>query len=211
MTSDHNQSSTFILLRHGEPSDSLLSEKIFRGITDNTLTKKGWQQMSDAVSKHASIEKLDHIISSPLKRCYDFSESLSTKHSLPLKIISALKEIDFGQWDGQTVQSVKDNDGDRLDKFWQDPLNNTPPDGEPVLAFQTRVVACWNELLMKHRGKNCLLVSHGGVQKMILAEILKMPIHTIHNIEVPYACCTTLQVYYNGPKFLVTLKSHINL
>ncbi len=167
--------------------------------------------MSDAISKSVYIEKVDHIISSPLKRCYDFAENLSKTHSLPLEITEELKEINFGLWEGQSVQSIKDNEGDRLNKFWQDPLNNTPPEGEPVLDFQNRVVSCWNKLLMAQSGRNCLLIAHGGVQKMILADVLKMPVHAIHNIEVPYACCSTFQVYYNGPDVLVTLKSHINL
>jgi alpha-ribazole phosphatase len=204
MTSD---TATIILLRHGEPEakGSLLSEKIFRGITDDPLTQKGWRQMSAALH---SFSDIDQIFSSPLKRCADFARQFSSEHSLPIEIIDNLKEINFGQWEGQSVQTISDNYSEQLKIFWEKPLEYTPPDGEPVLDFQKRVIFAWNELLVSQKGKTCLLVTHGGVQKMVLAEVLKMPIEAIHNIEVPYACCSTFQIYYSGSEILATLKSH---
>ncbi len=203
------KSSTIILLRHGEPSSSNASgsssQRIFRGITDDVLTQKGWQQMSSAVK---NINDIDIILTSPLKRCAEFASKLSDEHSLPLEIIDDLREIDFGQWDGKSVQDVAENDAQQLKKFWQNPLANTPPGGEPVADFQKRIISFWNELLMTQRGKNCLLILHGGVQKMILAEVLQMPVQAIHNIEVPYACCSTFRVYYNAQEYFTTLKSH---
>lgn len=200
--------STIMLLRHGEPKGSPSSEHVFRGITDHKLTQNGWQEMHSALQH---IDDFEQILTSPLKRCFEFAEALSKKRGVPLAVINELKEINFGQWDGQSVQSIEKNDGERLRKFWQNPSANTPPGGEPVVNFQKRVVSSWHELLLAQRGKNCLLITHGGVQKIILAEVLKMPIEAIHNIEVPYACCTTFNVYYNKDEIITTLKSHMAL
>lgn len=205
------ETSTIIVLRHGEPSGGTglsSSERIFRGITDDALTKRGWLQMSTALK---DVKDIHLILTSPLIRCSEFAHKLSKERSLPLQTIDALKEINFGLWDGQSVKKIAENDAEQLKKFWQDPMENTPPGGEPVLDFKKRIVSFWNELLTTQRGKNCLLVSHGGVQKMILAEVLKMPAEAIHNIEVPYACCSIFQVYYNGTEYLTTLKSHTHL
>jgi alpha-ribazole phosphatase len=197
------EKSTISLLRHGEPEGGA----IFRGITDDLLTEAGWQQMNVAIE---SIENIDLILSSPLRRCVDFAEKMASQRSLPIQKINALKEINFGQWEGQSVEKIATEANNRLTNFWQNPVENTPPEGEPVLDFQQRVISFWNELIASQRGKNCLLVSHGGVQKMILAEVLKMPVQAMHNIEVPYGCCSTFNVYYSTSEPVITLKSHGN-
>ncbi len=209
-----HDTSTIILLRHGEPCRSSVSggqastEKIFRGVTDDSLTSKGWQQMSKALS---NLLPIDQVFTSPLKRCSEFSHQYCSEHTLPIQVCDELKEINFGQWDGQLVEKVAEKYPKELKQFWETPLEFTPPDGEPVLEFKSRIISIWNELLSTHRGKTCLIVAHGGVQKMILAEVLKMPIEAIHSIEVPYACCSTIKAYYHDDEYLCTLKSHICL
>jgi len=195
------EKSTIFILRHGEPEGGT----IFRGITDDLLTKTGWQQMNNAINK---VNNIDIILSSPLRRCADFAEKIAAQRSLPVQKIDALKEINFGQWEGQAVEKIALDANNKLTNFWKDPIENTPPDGEPVLDFQKRVISFWHELIMTQRGNNCLLLTHGGVQKMILAEVLGMPVHAMHNIEVPYACCSTIHVYYSDTEPVTTLKSH---
>jgi len=197
------EKSTITLLRHGEPQGG----KIFRGITDDLLTDTGWQQMHDAMD---FLDNHDLIFSSPLRRCADFAEKVAAQQALPLHKAEALQEINFGQWEGQSVAQLVAQENSKLTDFWRDPIANTPPGGESVQDFQQRVISFWHELIMKQKGKKCLLVTHGGVQKMILAEVLRMPIQAIHNIEVGYACCSTLQVYYSDKDYCVTLKSHGN-
>ncbi|MCK5666628.1 MAG: alpha-ribazole phosphatase family protein [Thiotrichaceae bacterium] len=193
--------STITLLRHGEPAGGA----IFRGATDDCLTKTGWQQMYDALN---TLDSPDLILSSPLRRCADFAEKIAAKRSLPLQKADALQEINFGQWEGRLIEQIAADAKNELARFWQNPVENTPPDGEPVLDFQKRVISFWHELIAAQRGKNCLLLTHGGVQKMILAEVLGMPVHAMHNIEVPYACCSTFHVYYSDTEPVTTLKSH---
>ncbi len=195
------EKSTLFLLRHGEPEGGA----IFRGITDDLLTKTGWQQMNNAIDK---LNNIDIILSSPLRRCADFAEKIAVQRSLPIEKINALKEINFGQWEGQAVEKIALDANNKLINFWQNPIENTPPDGESVLDFQKRVISFWRELIITQRGNNCLLLTHGGVQKMILAEVLGMPVHAMHNIEVPYACCSTFHVYYSDTEPVTTLKSH---
>ncbi|MCW8929978.1 MAG: alpha-ribazole phosphatase family protein [Gammaproteobacteria bacterium] len=203
-----SDTATIIVLRHGEPESNNTSEKIFRGITDDPLTKQGWRQMTTAFE---SLNDIDYMFTSPLKRCSEFAHQIANKHRLPIQTIDALQEINFGQWDGQPVQKIADDYPEQLKLFWENPSDYTPPDGEPVLDFQKRVTTFWNTLLPAQKGKSCLLVAHGGVQKMILAQVLKMPVEAIHGIEVPYACCSTFQVYYTGTEIITTLKSHIHL
>ncbi|MCU7965728.1 MAG: histidine phosphatase family protein, partial [gamma proteobacterium symbiont of Bathyaustriella thionipta] len=140
--------------------------------------------------------------------CADFAEKMAAQRSLPLQKKDALKEIDFGQWEGQSVEQIVRDSSNQLTNFWQNPVDNPPPDGEPVLIFQKRVLSFWHKLIAAQKGRNCLIVTHGGVQKMILANVLNMPIEAMHNIEVPYGCCSVFHIYYSAAESAVTLKSH---
>lgn len=202
------QQSIITLMRHGEPvtgNKSAESVSIFRGITDDVLNNNGWQQMYDSATQ---LPRLDGILTSPLRRCSEFAQKFSSENDLPLLQDDALKEIDFGDWEGRSVDEVKSESDELLKSFWQNPLNNTPPNGEPVRDFQARVILFWNEFLANNRGKNNLIITHGGVQKMILAQVLNMPMAAVHNIEVPYACCSVIHAYYSESDIITTLKSH---
>jgi broad specificity phosphatase PhoE len=205
--------STITILRHGQPEDqhnpSTNTPPIFRGATDDPLSSVGWSQMNTAIEhlKNRDIA-INSIITSPLKRCVKFAQQLSQQQAIPLETIDALKEINFGQWDGVSVQLIAEKYPQHLHLFWQDPMNHPPPEGELLGHFQQRILNVWQQLLIRQKGKHCLLISHGGVQKIILAEVLNMPIQAIHNIEIPYACCSTFQIYHDNNPPLVTLKLH---
>lgn len=199
--------STIVLMRHGEPlaNGQPQTEQIFRGITDDTLSTNGWLQMEKAVKQ---LQRIDNIISSPLLRCSEFARKLSEQQGVSLQQVDALREINFGLWDGQSVQQIASEFGQELKGFWQNPLENTPSGGESVLDFQQRVTAFWQNFLITNKEKNSLIITHGGVQKIILAKVLAMPVQALHNIEVPYACCSKIHVYHSDSEIITTLKSH---
>ena len=203
------------LLRHGltEDHELLDGKAVLRGRTDTPLSHTGWQQM------HKALEGLNfqQLVSSPLQRCAAFAGFVAKQKQLALTIEPDLQEIDFGQWDGQTTETIASHSKEALLQFWSDPVKNTPPDAESLTDFYRRVVQCWNTILRTPQIQNpqksqkpldTLLVIHAGVQKIILAHILDMPLSAIHNIEVPYACCSTIQVYYNEDDIKATLKQH---
>lgn len=122
---------TFIFLRHGEP----VGGKIFRGSTDDPLTENGWQQMHDSVKDLS----YDEIISSPLKRCVEFSETLQNKMKLPLTINKNIQEMHLGDWEGLSAAQVEQLDAKALGAFWEAPHSNTPPNGEAFYDFEQRI------------------------------------------------------------------------
>jgi len=87
---------TIDLFRHGEP----VGGRKYRGQQDDPLTQKGWDQMTAAVGDQCP---WDVIVSSSLSRCIDFAEALAQRHAIPLESFDQLKEIGFGEWEGQTA------------------------------------------------------------------------------------------------------------
>jgi len=175
------------LLRHGEPEGG----SKFRGSLDDPLSELGWEQMRNCLGAKYPWQS---IVSSPLRRCHDFARELAQKSNIELDVINDLREISFGSWEGMTSQQVMDEDSDLLRAFWQDPMKNTPPQGEALTQFASRVENAWQLLLSSYCGEHLMLVCHGGTIRVILTYILNMPLDALWKIEVPFANISRIRV-----------------
>lgn len=179
------------LLRHGEPEGGVK----FRGHSDDPLSVEGWAQMRAATATAAGWEV---IVASPLRRCAEFAAELAANHGLPVETEARLKEIGFGTWEGLTAEQVAASEPQALERFWRDPAQHTPPGGESLEAFGQRVAAGWNDLLQRHAGKKILLVCHGGVIRLIIAQMLSIPPGHLFRMAVPFAAASRIRVRGRG-------------
>jgi len=175
------------LLRHGET----VAGSCFLGSTDAGLSDAGWQQMHSAIKD----KKYQRIISSPLKRCAEFSQQLSKRNDIPLVVEKGLREMHFGDWEAKSVDTIWKEQQGLLSAFWQDPLNNTSPNGEKLIDFQSRVNAVFNDVRHEYNEERILVVTHGGVIRQIIATILSVPFKTIQQINIDYAGLSRLDCY----------------
>jgi alpha-ribazole phosphatase len=151
------------LLRHGETEHG----GGLRGSLDDALTPLGWQQMHDAVAEPAA---WDRIVSSPLQRCARFAEGLSARLGLPWVCEPDVQELHFGDWEGVSTAALMETDAEGLGRFWENPYTYTPPNGETVVAFSERVLGAVRRLHAVYDGERILLISHGGVMRLLLAQ-----------------------------------------
>lgn len=178
------------LLRHGEPEGG---QMVFRGRTDDPLTALGWQQLENRIGDH---HPWDAIITSPARRCADFAQSLAARHALSLEHDERLWELDFGEWEGQRLSDIHQATPGLLADFWNDPCQITPPGGEPLTAFQQRILGAWNQL-QQHRAKHLLVIAHSGTIRVIIGHILGMPLQALLKLELDYASLSRVRVFYN--------------
>jgi len=189
------------LIRHGEP----VGGRRYRGQVDDPLSDKGWRQMRDAVGEHHPWQA---IVSSPLQRCAAFAEELAARHGLPLQLEARLMEIGFGAWEGKTAAELLADDPERLAQFWRDPLHHTPPGAETLPAFRERIIAGWNDLLARHAGQHVLVVGHAGMMRMIIREVLDMPLDRLFRLQVGNAAITRIRIDGDGAEALPQLVFH---
>ncbi|MQT55768.1 histidine phosphatase family protein [Pseudomonas sp. FSL R10-0399] len=182
---------TLDLLRHGETE---LGGGL-RGSLDDALTPVGWEQMRAAVQGQGP---WDRIVSSPLQRCALFAQELAGQLALPVTFDKDLQELHFGEWEGQSAAALMQTDEQALGLFWADPYSFTPPQGEPVLEFSQRVLAAVTRLLQAHAGERVLVVCHGGVMKLLLAQARGLPREQLLNIQVVNGALFELQVDAHG-------------
>ncbi|MFJ2389783.1 alpha-ribazole phosphatase family protein [Pseudomonas koreensis] len=179
------------LLRHGETE---LGGGL-RGSLDDALTEKGWAQMRAAVVAGGP---WDRLVSSPLQRCARFAAELGEQLNLPVQLDKDLQELHFGAWEGQSAAALMETDADALGRFWADPYAFTPPQGEPVSAFAARVLGAVARLQQACAGERVLLISHGGVMRLLLAQARGLPREQLLNVEVAHASLFALTVAADG-------------
>ncbi len=189
------------LLRHGDVANG----KKLRGRTDDHLSELGWKQMMSHINSHQL--PWQKIVSSNLLRCKLFSEKISEKFAIPLDIEPHFQEIDFGLWDGRLLAELYESeDSEKLLQFLALPSSVTPPEGERYEDFKVRVLKAWDTLLASlHKDKvsHCLLVTHGGVIKVILSDVLGLPEENLHRLEVPHAGLSRIS-HYDGSQACLT-------
>jgi alpha-ribazole phosphatase len=168
---------TIDLLRHGDTGFTG-----FRGSLDDALTPLGWQQMEQAVLK----KDWDVLISSPLLRCSAFAQKLTSRLNIELYFDERLVELHFGEWEGKTAAELMQSDADALQSFWQDPAMFPPPNGETMQAFSARVLQAWQEIQQQYAGQHTLVVTHGGVIRLILCHTRGLPLNSSLSLEVPH-------------------------
>lgn len=185
----NTQITTIDLLRHGACEGG----EIFRGSSDVALSELGWTQMRQSLSDQRGWQR---VVSSSLQRCRLFAEQFAAANALPIAVSDALREIDFGDWEGQKIIDVQREHGAALRQFWDNPLQFTPPNGEPMELFRARVVRAAEAIVAEHRGEHVLLIVHGAVIRMLLCEWLHMSMTAFSNIAVPYAGLSRVRIYH---------------
>jgi broad specificity phosphatase PhoE len=178
--SDVRKGSVLYLMRHGEPEGGVR----YRGATDDPLSAEGRAQMEHAI---ASCDAFDGIVTSPLRRCADFAESLAERSGMPLTIEPGLREMHFGEWEGQTPQALMAACPELLRQFWADPLAHPPPGAEPLEAFRSRIISACHAQLGAVDGGRSLLIVHGGTVRVILAYLAGLSARELMCLTVPYA------------------------
>lgn len=182
---------TLDLLRHGETELG----GGFRGSLDDQLTPAGWQQLRQAMRGQGG---WNAIISSPLRRCADFAFELARERHLPLVLEEKLQELHFGEWEGRHAAELMEECAEDLGRFWTTPYGFTPPGGEPMDLFEQRVMAAIDALYQRRAGEHVLLVTHGGVMRLLAARARGLPRDQLLQVEVGHAQRLRLQRDANG-------------
>lgn len=175
------------LLRHGETE---LGGGL-RGSLDDALTDQGWRQMRDALTDAGP---WDALVSSPLQRCARFAEQLG----MPVQFEADLQELHFGEWEGRSALQIMETQAEELGRFWADPYSYTPPAGEPVATFAERVLSAVGRLHQQYAGERVLLVTHGGVMRLLLARARGLPREQLLQVEVGHGALMRLAVDEHG-------------
>jgi alpha-ribazole phosphatase len=179
------------LLRHGE-IQTLKEGKRFIGWQDVALSDVGLTQ-ARKWADFFSVAALKNICCSDLSRCLETARIIGARCSLEPSPFPELREIDLGQWDGQPFETIQSRDpaaflerGDRIADY-------RPPDGESFRDLQERVWPVFKKIVQSSSGPT-LIVTHAGVIRVLLCQILGMPLENLFSIGQAHGALNIIAV-----------------
>ncbi len=153
------------VIRHGQ-TDINLNNQI-NSLNDDDLNETGIIQANEA---RQIINKIDYdfIVCSPLKRAKHTAEIINIKNK---KIIydERIIERDAGELTKKSLDNINSDD------WWNINPKEDYKDAETVANVILRVNDFINDIKNKYNNKNVLIVTHGGISKVIHAYFYGIP------------------------------------
>lgn len=185
------------IIRHGQTQWNL--EKRLQGWKNSDLTKKGILDAKNLRDRLKDID-FDFIYSSSQKRAIDTAEIIRDGRSIDIIQLEGLKEIGFGKWEGMEREELQRKYKKEFDVYLNTPHLYRPIKGaESYEDIYKRVEESLNEIL-KNKGENVLLVSHGVTIKILTSIIKEIPLEEIYNIPIHRGTALNICEIKNGKK-----------
>ncbi len=158
-----------ILVRHGETAGR--SSIRFYGKTDIPLSDEGIKQM-ESVGDCLDGELFHMAFSSPLSRSYEGAKIIQGDRNIEIYKIEEFIEINFGRWEGLTLEEIKDRDEELFYEWRRNVWNFDYPEGDKRKDFIERVRRGVDRVLEIAEEGSILLVLHKGILRVILNYLL---------------------------------------
>ena len=180
------------LIRHGETTNA--GEVCFNGHFDVDLSDQGKNQ-SQHIADALKALPIKAIYSSDLKRTQIGAKYVADEHNLKHTPYKELRELAFGDWEGLSIAEVNRNYPDKLKERLKNIEQFHVEGGESFFQLRDRVIPKFEEIVSKHPSDSIVILCHGGVIRIILAHILKIPIKNLFHISQPYSSVNIIQFY----------------
>jgi len=183
-----------LLVRHGE-TDWNLAQR-FQGHSDVPLNQVGLRQ-AQALRDHLSAETIGMIYSSDLQRAHETAKIISNGKN-KLQNDARLREVHFGEWEGLTYYEIQKKYPGQLAAWEQDVYKVAPPNGETLEALASHTQSFMNDLLLNHKDETILIVTHGGVIRVLICLALNLPARMYWQFQVAQASLSEIAFYPAG-------------
>jgi alpha-ribazole phosphatase len=176
------------LTRHGE----VVKVGVYHGQTDVDITPTGVKQM-ERLRELLKDKKLQAVYSSDLSRTWKGAEIIAQPHGLVPQAFPQFREVHFGRWQGLSYIQVMEQYPSDIPQWLKNVDQFRIPAGESMIDVRERAIPQLQELIGQHRGKEFVLVCHGALNRLILAEALHLPMAHLLRIEQDYGCLNIIE------------------
>jgi alpha-ribazole phosphatase/probable phosphoglycerate mutase len=131
------------------------------------------------------------------------AEIIGAPHQLRPEGFAEFREVNFGRWQGLTYSQVMEHFPTDIPQWMNNLETFRIPEGESLGDVRERAMPKLRELLEVHRGQEFLLVCHGALNRLVVAEALKLPYAHLLRIEQEYGCLNIIE--YTGSWAVIKL------
>ena len=163
---------TLVLTRHGRTSRSVPEQYLGQHI-DVPLDRRGKSDAGKLARRLESVA-IERVVSSPLLRARNTAEIVAAPHAgLKVEIDKRLIELDYGAWEGHTIEEIRRLFPGQHEKYERDPATFDVGGAESGREVAQRLRPLIDELLdwseKKLRERICLVVGHSSTNRVLLA------------------------------------------
>jgi len=162
-------------------------EKRCYGQSDIDLSPKWVEHFDDLKQKLGVVSPEAKFYSSPYKRCTQLAGFLSDNQ---FETDHRLAEMNFGDWEQSPWTAI---DQSVLNSWMTDYVNFKVPGGESFTIMHNRCAEFWLGLISKDV-PHVVVITHAGVIRSLLANIIKMPLDKVFQIDIDYSSITKITV-----------------
>lgn len=171
------------LLRHASVDERYTG--CYNGHIDISLSEAGRKEAVQAAAQLQGVE-FDAVYSSDLMRCRQTLAPFGLGDTL---FDERLREKSWGRGEGMSYDEICESFGIKYESFEQ---FVGAVGGESLADFDARINEFFDELRAKEH-TNALVVTHGGVVKMLLARQNNLTLEEAFGLNIPYASITILE------------------
>ena len=160
---------------------------------------------------------LNAVYTSDLSRAVKSAEIIARPHVLNPIIMPELRERNFGIWEGMSFDEIRVKYPEEFEAWSGNPLKFKPMQGESTIEMRDRVIEALNKIIFeirnrkseieknsslvtRHSSPNSIaIVSHGGVNRVILCHFLGIPLENIFRIEQDFGALNIIEFYDKYP------------
>jgi alpha-ribazole phosphatase len=139
------------------------------GHSDPDLNAQGRAQLT-GLTQSLTEEILDTVYSSDLRRAASTAQAVAAGRHIPQVLRPALREIDFGEWEGMSWEEIERQDPEYAQKWVSGYPHLPAPSGESFEDFEHRVLTEVGDLINRSHGP-IAVVTHGGVLRVVLRHL----------------------------------------
>jgi broad specificity phosphatase PhoE len=188
----------FLLIRHA--AHDLLG-KVLTGRAPGVHLNAQGKLDAERLADRLAVLSISAIYSGPLERARETAEPLSNRLRLELCLAPAFDEIEFGSW---TTLSFSDLEHRPDWKAWNQYRDRSaPPQGESILAVQSRASKELERLAQNSHGETLAIISHGEVIKSTLMHYLGIPVNLHWRLDISPSSVSILTIQDGQPRVLV--------
>jgi ribonuclease H / adenosylcobalamin/alpha-ribazole phosphatase len=193
-----------VLVRHGDTDHT--KARVFSGSSgsDPVLNERGREQVAATAAWLAPLfDEPPAVITSPMRRTREsaaiLADHLSAHHAdLETVVDDGFIEASFGDWEGLTYQEVLERDPELFTSWLGDPDRRAGTTGDSMNGTAQRMRSVRDRLLKEYAGRVVVALTHLTPIKMLLSDVLELPLESVFKTEVTPASVTVLAWYPDG-------------
>ncbi len=181
-----------LLVRHGQTDENVSGH--ISGQGPAPLNARGQEQAKLAGQVLAPLN-ITRLISSPVVRASQTATIINAHLQVGIEQEADLREVGYGDWEGQTFQAVRNSNAFRL--AMNDPINAVFPNGESLVSVQQRGVRVVETIRQGAAKDVVVLVSHGDVIRTLVAHYLGMTFNDYRRITIDNGAISVIELFEN--------------